>query len=251
MGKILVLSDIHGNYDALKTILETEKDFDEIIVLGDLVDYGPQPNEVIDFLIENNAKILRGNHDHAVAFGVDCKCGEKTHWLSVWFRENITNKIIDPKHKSFLGRLPLSYTAGDVYFTHASPNNNLYEYIYPWEKPETLCGKLSTRKKLRMGEEKTDITNCDLPSKKIILGHTHIQFSFYFDGHLIANPGSAGQPRDGDPRASYMVIDLENGDFVLKRRKYPVERTVMKLKELGIPDPYYSALKSILVKGKI
>jgi len=94
MSRLLILSDIHGNMPALEKILESIEKYDDVIVLGDLVDYGLHPGEVIDLLKSIGAKIVRGNHDHAAAYRVDCRCGEATHWLSVWFRENITLELL-------------------------------------------------------------------------------------------------------------------------------------------------------------
>lgn len=253
MSNVLILSDIHGNFDALKTILETEKNYSEIIVLGDLVDYGPQPAEVIDVLKESDARIIRGNHDHAVAFNIDCRCGEKTHWISVWFRENITRQLLGNEEKKYLGKLPISYDYNNFLFVHGSPRNHLYDYLYPWEGKDTICSKI-TNNKGRLSYKNPNGSSddlCETSHKIIFVGHTHIQFSIKINGTLIVNPGSVGQPRDGDNRASYIVLDDENETLILKRVKYPVYNTIKKLEEVGVSGRYLIALKKILLKARV
>ena len=125
MPGVLIISDIHGNLMASRRILEAVKGWDEVLVLGDLVDYGPYPGEVLDTLREVGARILRGNHDHAAAYGVDCRAGAQVHWLSVWTRENITLKQLSKADRAFLSSLPLSLELdlGDATAKayHASP----------------------------------------------------------------------------------------------------------------------------------
>ena len=105
--KILVLSDVHSNKYALDTILKHARKIDYTIFLGDAVDYGPHPAEVIDILRENVDIWIMGNHDNAVAFNVDCKCSQELHDLSVYTRENITLKLISDDQKKFLQNLPI------------------------------------------------------------------------------------------------------------------------------------------------
>ncbi|WP_269082804.1 metallophosphoesterase family protein [Pyrodictium occultum] len=104
--RVLVVSDIHANLEALRSVVEGVKGWDEVVVLGNLVDYGPWPGETIDYIRSLGARAVRGNHDHAVAYGVDCRCGEDTHWLSTWFRENITMRLLSRNDKAWLAQLP-------------------------------------------------------------------------------------------------------------------------------------------------
>ncbi len=248
MTRILVLSDIHGNLYALKAILEHARKWDEILVLGDLVDYGPHPSEVIDVLLEHGARVLRGNHDHAVAYGVDCRCGDEIHWLSVWFRENITLKLIDENLKGILGKLPTTVTLDIESFritaTHAAPRNPLYAYLYPWASDEETCELL--RKPLRLRE---DSEAC--PQGVFLVGHTHYQFYRVVHGAIVANPGSVGQPRDGDPRAGYLILDTAKGSIELYRVRYDIGRFISALRSLGIPEPYFSALKHMALNAEL
>jgi predicted phosphodiesterase len=250
LTRSLLLSDIHGNLQALKTVLAKAKLYDEVIVLGDLVDYGPQPGEVIDELKGVGAVVLRGNHDEAVAYGVDCKCGEATHWLSVWFRENITIPVLSKSDRGFLAQLPLRLhlEAGEVAgeAVHAAPRNPLYSYLYPWLDDEEAC-RLATKPSLRLGKSGS---RCS-PPPLVLVGHTHYQFLRVVHGAVIVNPGSTGQPRDGDPRAAYAILDRDSGAVTFHRIKYPVEETIRVLRGLSIPSPYIEALTYMFREARV
>ncbi|MGQ4832369.1 MAG: metallophosphoesterase family protein [Candidatus Asgardarchaeia archaeon] len=246
MGKILILSDIHANLEALNAIIDEVKNYDKILFLGDAVDYGPNPNEVIEFLRENKALWVRGNHDNAVAYGVDCHCGKKTHELSVYTRENISNKLISQENKEFLRKLSekliLDIDGVKFYLVHAAPSNPLYEYLYPWYEEEKFLNALFER----------GLLNKKIPEVNVFLiGHTHYQFSKKISKYIIINPGSVGQPRDGDARASYATFDTDSHEFKLHRTRYPLEETIRKLRKLIKDKSVFSKLAAILREGKI
>ncbi len=238
--RVLILSDIHGNYEALKTVLEKAGNVDEIIVLGDLVDYGPDPDLVIDELRSLGARIVRGNHDHAVAFNTDCKCGEKTRELSILTRRKISLVKLSKTDLSLLRSLPvtLELPLGEITIKcfHASPLDPLYDYVHPWSVNRILETKNALNKQ-----------------KVICIGHTHLQFHVTWNGIRVINPGSTGQPRDGDWRASFAVLSIKSHgiEVNLQRVKYDVEKTVKKLKELGLEDRSLSKLTSILLTGRV
>ncbi|MET1100865.1 MAG: metallophosphoesterase family protein [Pyrodictiaceae archaeon] len=249
--KILVVSDLHGNIYSLRAVLDKARGWDEIIVLGDLVDYGPDPTGVIDLLREHGARMVRGNHDHAVAFGVDCRCGDEVHWLSVWFRENVTMKLVDEHSRRLLAQLPLKINLEadgiEIYAVHAAPSNPLYEYLYPWLSNNDVC-RLLRRKSARLVE---GVKSVECPKGFYIIGHTHYQFYRMVDGTLVANPGGTGQPRDGDPRAPYMLVDTDSGGVMLYRVAYDIEKTIRALEDLHIPEPYITALKYMLRYARV
>ena len=251
MARILVISDVHGNLSSLSAVLEHARGWDEIVVLGDLVDYGPHPGEVIDVLREHGARMVRGNHDHAVAFGVDCRCSEETRWLSVWFRENVTLRLLSEGEKNYLASLPLRIRLEvdnmKMYVVHAAPSNPLYAYMYPWLDNSELCRLLESQSRVRLLGGRAEE---ECPRGFYLVGHTHHQFYRVVEGAVVVNPGSTGQPRDGDPRAGYAIIDTSKDSIELYRAKYDVDRTVRALSELGIPEPYMSALKYMLRHGK-
>lgn len=247
MARILLLSDIHGNLEALRAVLGAVRGWDEVVVLGDLVDYGPSPGEVIDEVRSLGARVVRGNHDHAVAYGVDCRCGEETHWLSVWFRENVTLRLVGSADRAYLAGLPLKAhieSVGGV-AVHAAPSNPLYEYLHPWLPDEEVCSRLrvSVRLQPRGGSG-------ECPRGLFLVGHTHRQFLRVARGAVVVNPGSVGQPRDGDPRAAYAVIDTETGRVEFGRVEYSIEGVLRRLESLGIPEPYITALRHMLVKAE-
>ncbi len=247
------MSDVHGNLHALRAVLSHAAGWDEILVLGDLVDYGPRPGEVIDELRGLGAKMVRGNHDHAVGYGVDCRCGEATHWLSVWFRENVTLRLLGDGDRRFLASLPLRLPveAGGLRgeAVHGAPSNPLYEYLHPWLGEGDLCPRLRPLAALRLGGRPAAGGGC--PRGFYLVGHTHHQFLRVAGGAVVVNPGSAGQPRDGDPRAAYALVDTETGSVTLARVEYDVAATVRELEELGVPDPYLSALRYMLLNARV
>ncbi|MHA1505670.1 MAG: metallophosphoesterase family protein [Candidatus Asgardarchaeia archaeon] len=105
MTRVVIVSDIHGNLEALNAVLRDCKDYDEFLFLGDAVDYGPNPSEVIDLLKSLGVRSVVGNHDKAVAYNVDCRCGDELHDLSVYTRENISNKLLTKSDISFLRKM--------------------------------------------------------------------------------------------------------------------------------------------------
>lgn len=250
--KIVVLSDIHGNYDALSAVLGRIRDYDYLLVLGDLVDYGPEPERVIDAL-KSDALIVKGNHDHAVAFGVDCGCSEETHDVSVFTREKITLPRLDKNQISFLSSLPseMNLRAGDhsLKLVHGSPNNPLYGYVYPWNMKEALCPGSS---RVRLLQEKIE-KRCDLSWDFLLLGHTHHQFTSRLSSTLVMNPGSVGQPRDGDPRAAFALIEIDGDELRVShhRVKYDAEAVVRKIKELIEDKEVFEKLAKILISGRV
>jgi protein phosphatase len=249
--RILLISDIHGNSVALRAIINKVSSYDDVLFLGDLVDYGPDPGEVIDILKELGAKGVRGNHDHAVAYGADCKCGEALHWLSVWFRENITYNAIDSADKEYLAKLPEKIEMRSVFFenivaVHGSPSNPLYGYLYPWLNNEEIYNNLEWSFRLRTTKDKPGASRT-----LYLVGHTHYQFLRTVHGSWVINPGSAGQPRDGDPRAAYIIVDLDSGDIIFNRIKYDMDKVIKRLEYIGVKGTYLEALKWLFMRGSI
>ena len=124
--RVFVLPDIHGNADALKVVLEVAPRHDQVWVLGDMVDYGPEPHVVVDLVRGLKPELLvAGNHGYAVAYNTDCKCGEETHDLSVYTRENISYKLLTREQIRWLRSLEVKsrreYPSRRIYIAHASP----------------------------------------------------------------------------------------------------------------------------------
>ncbi len=234
--EVLIISDVHGNLDAFKAILEKEN-YDAVWFLGDLTDYGPEPHLVLDLLRDLKPEVwVTGNHDYANAFGVDCGCGEKTHALSVYTRENVTQKLLSKEDIQFLKILPIKkemqIDGRSYYFVHGCPADPLYGYMFDF-MPECMRNELGGK----------------ITTNFLMFGHTHFPVLGEYEGMIYLNPGSVGQPRDGDPRASYAVY--HEGRFELKRLAYPVERTVEKLRSLITHKEYLERLIAILRNGKV
>jgi len=217
--RIAVFSDIHSNYDALRAVLSATGAYDALVCLGDLVGYGAQPNEVVAEVRSLKPEaIVMGNHDYAVSTGDTS--GFVSHAVQAvqWTRREISSDNL--RYIATL-RSKTTFTADGVKFAlvHGSPRDPLNEYVYP-STPEFILRSLVDQSE----------------GQVLLLGHTHVPFSHRFGSGLIGNPGSIGQPRDGDPRASYAIIDSSNGfDFRVHRIDYDIEAAASKIATRGLP----------------
>lgn len=231
--RLLLLSDIHGNYEALQAVLEVPHD--KAMCLGDIVDYGPDPDKCIDLMRKKAIPTTRGNHDNAVAFKVDCQCGYRYKHLSIATRE-YTWKILDTSRIKYLQSLPPFVKAEidrtKLHLTHASPRS-IFEYI----KPETQDEEL-----LAMVNESIEPIDAEF----LIVGHSHIPMHRKLGGLTVVNPGSVGQPRDGDSRASCAVFDTESGEVEFIRLEYDIDAVCAKIADRM---PYAEELAAILRRG--
>ncbi|MDG6920925.1 MAG: metallophosphoesterase family protein [Nitrososphaerota archaeon] len=211
--KVLLISDIHSNLSALDAVLERAR-YDDVIFLGDAVDYGPSPFEVYSRLKRMRAKRVVGNHDVAAAFGLDCRSSPRTHEAAVRTRERITYQRTPRRALQMLGRaektLDLAYGDLRVRALHAAPGDELYRYI----TKEEAAG--------------LEVEGVNL----LLLGHTHVPYEIKDGARWIVNPGSVGMPKDGDPRASYAVLDTSAREVQLERADYDVELVVSELRHL-------------------
>jgi putative phosphoesterase len=228
--RVAIISDLHGNLEALSALPE---EYDALWVLGDLVNYGPNPGEVIEWVRKRAAVIVRGNHDHAIAFGEDCRCSARFRQMAEATRA-LTERLLSAEQKSFLRELPECASRQiekTIFFLcHATPSNPLFEYRNPdsvkWEVEEAALG--------------ADV---------ILGGHTHIPFVRAFGNRIVANPGSLGQSKAGGPSARYAV--WEDGRIELRSYGYPVEVTVAKIHELSLPDEVRRDLITVLSTGTV
>ena len=228
--KIVIISDLHNNFDALSALPELG---DELWVLGDLVNYGPLPAEVVCFVRSHSKTVVRGNHDHAVGFDVDPHCTPRyAEMADATMQYSKAN--LDDDSKDFLRGLPLMrvFERDDhrFYLCHAIPSNPLYGYC-----PE----------------------NSDLWAKELeqvdadflLIGHTHTPFVRKIGSKTIVNPGSLGQPKTGKPDACYAV--WENRRFQLKQFAYPVDRAVRRIEQLPVPVEIRRDLATVLRTGSV
>lgn len=226
--RILVLADIHANWSALAAIHES---YDACLVLGDLVEYGVQPIECIEWVRQHATTAIRGNHDHSVAQRVPPPTGSGLRGLSGATRQQHWN-ILTPSHLKYLSRLPVSQTLEldnrRFYLVHATPRDPMDEYLATDE---------ATWKNRLAG----------IDADFVLVGHTHLQFHLDLGRTQLVNPGSVGQPRDGDPRAAYAII--ENGKVELKRVEYDIDAAVLALQQANLPPDVFELAESMLRTG--
>jgi diadenosine tetraphosphatase ApaH/serine/threonine PP2A family protein phosphatase len=229
----LVISDIHANLAALEAVLEDAPDFDELWCLGDLVGYGPNPNECIDRIRNLDHTSLAGNHDWAALGKLSLRSfNAVARAANEWTRQELTSGS-----RTYLNGLSPSLQQGDFALAHGSPREPVWEYIM---------------------SAKTAYHNFEYFSTPVCLvGHTHVPVLFKLDEEhdraeavlpplpeplrlgperAIVNPGSVGQPRDGDPRASYAMLDTDDMTWDFRRVSYSIEITQERMRAKGLPQ---------------
>jgi predicted phosphodiesterase len=239
--RYLVISDLHSNLEGLEAVLGDSKgQYDRIICCGDLAGYGPNPNEVIDWSRANLSAAIRGNHDRA------CAGMENLEWFNPvaqaatrWTIEQLT-----PENLEYLRSLPAGPLAIENFMVvHGSPLDE-DEYLISANDARNVFGYMDTN--------------------LVFFGHTHLQCGFGWkggrqyslpraanhevwlraesDSAWLVNPGSVGQPRDGDARAGYALFDSEANEILLRRVPYDSERTRLKIEAAGLPPVLGSRL---------
>jgi putative phosphoesterase len=231
--KILVISDLHANWPALEAVLTAEP-FDRLVVGGDLVSYGPHPREVVDAVSRHATLVVRGNHDEALARRIECGCSPSNRPLAN-ATQRVHHRLLSTEELGVLGALPktarLDIGGQALFAVHAAPRDELYSYALTPAAPDDVLER-------ELGEVTADY---------IVLGHTHLPMVRRLGSRLVLNPGSVGQPRDGDPRASYAVI--EDGVVTLRRAAYDIDRTARDIRALGLEAPLAERLVAILATG--
>ena len=224
--KLGIISDVHGNIEALQAVLAElyGAGIGRIINTGDSVGYSAFPNECIAILKRLGIDSVMGNYDEAVAFNKPmCGCGYKDaevarigHQSLTWTQENTSEET-----KRYLAELPMHMEfhspAGNVVALHGGLEDST-QWIT--EQDTDLMRDLASKTRARL----------------VILGHTHIPFVTELDRTIFVNPGAVGRPFDGDPRASYGIIKIEDSvDVQLKRVGYGVEKNIRELIDAGLP----------------
>jgi diadenosine tetraphosphatase ApaH/serine/threonine PP2A family protein phosphatase len=240
--RVAVISDVHANYQALEAVLK-EIDaarVDAVWCLGDTVGYGPRPNECCDVVRDRAAYSLVGNHDLVVLGDLELsEFNDEAAAAAIW-----TSEVLTAESRAFLASLKPSGEVEGVDLFHASARDPVWEYVLT---EEAARGTL------------------ELSSAQLILvGHSHVALAITaddgrvgggparggskirLDGRRLLNPGSVGQPRDGDPRAAWMLLDLEGRFAEFRRVPYSIERTQAEMREQGLPP----ALASRLQRGE-
>lgn len=211
--KLLIISDIHANWPALRAVVDAEQGVDQILCLGDLVGYGPQPFRCVQWVIEHIpvTRLIQGNHDWAVGWNEDPHCSPPYRHLARVTQMHCL-RVLTEGIRSFLTELwpQRSFMIGGSKWVacHAVPSDTRFRYL-------ALADE--------MDEWKTEIEIVHRPDF-LFIGHTHIPGKLQIGKTMVVNPGSVGQPKDGDPRAAYAV--WEDGAVSLRRVVYDVEETI-------------------------
>lgn len=229
---VAVVSDIHANLAALETVLEAldEAAPDELWCLGDVVGYGPRPNECCEIVRERADICLAGNHDLAVRGTIDLAefsgdAAEAARW---------TQAVLTEDARAFLARLEPAAERAGVALYHGSARDPVWEYV--------------------LSDEAAAATLAVSPSPTVLVGHSHAALQVRWAGdtltgglagdgeevslsdRVLLNPGSAGQPRDGDPRAAFLLLDLDRRIATFRRVEYDVERTQAEMRAARLPE---------------
>ncbi len=238
--RILIISDIHANYTAFETVLkDAHGQWDYVWCLGDVVGYGPDPNECVEQLQQLPHLCLAGNHDWAALDRLDIRTFNPDARRAVdWTRETLT-----PDNTRWLEALPTTFVIGDYTLVHASPREPIWEYIL-----EPLVATLNFP---------------HFETSYCIVGHTH-QPVIYEENengdtgvakpaygqkrHLngrrqIINPGSVGQPRDADPRAAYAILDFEKNLWEHRRVDYDIAAVQRRMRTIDMPERLIARLE--------
>ena len=205
-----VISDIHSNLEALERVLE-KIDSERILCCGDIVGYYTKPDECIEKINQLKTISVTGNHDLACvtgnANGFNPYAKEAIYW---------TRKVIKDRNVEFLRNLKhkirLKIDNVNIMIVHGSPRDPINEYIFPYIPDSTLKSFLES--------ENVDI---------LIMGHTHVPFAKKFGDKLVFNPGSVGQPRDGNNKASFAFLDVPNKEVEIHRVEYNIDEVVTSL----------------------
>jgi len=229
--RLLLIADVHANLEALQAVLAAAAPYAACLFAGDVVDYGPDPAPCLETIRDHAWAAVKGNHDAAVAEGFACG------WyggISPAIREYQRNALAAP-HFAFLAGLPLTHAldlgGARFHLVHARPANPLEGYLLPEISDADLASELA-----------------QVTADVVLLGHAHRPFVRRLGGMTVVNPGSVGQPRDGDLRASYAL--WEDGEIRLERVEYDVEATCRRLQALPLPPEDLATLTSILREGR-
>ena len=234
--RYLILSDIHSNIDALEAVLAAAPPFDRILVLGDLVGYGADPNGVIDRIVALRPyAIIRGNHDK-VAAGIETAEGfNPTAQKSAdWTRASLTEE-----NRAFLRALEAGPLIVDdlTEICHGSPADEDTYIFADSDAAEGLA--FARRPACFFGHTHLPTALTLSPERQLDVlvqgGGSHPVIALAPGGKYLINPGSVGQPRDGDPRAAFALLDTEAREVTLARTAYPVERAHDRILAAGLP----------------
>ncbi len=232
-----MIADIHANLAALEACLDSVDGagVDEIWCLGDVVGYGPEPDACADLIRERCSLCLAGNHDLAVLGALDVEAFSETAATAVRW----TQGVIGDEALRFLRGLEPAGERSGIGLYHASPRDPIWEYVLTREQAEACLDAQAERICLighshvalfftRLDGERSSVRSAQAADGALI----HVG-----DGRWLVNPGSVGQPRDGDPRAAWLTLDTEAGTMLYHRVDYDIERTAESIATADLPKP--------------
>jgi len=216
--KIAFISDIHSNLEAFEAVLKDikKKGISKIYCLGDIVGYNADPNECVKIVRDMKIPSVMGNHDFCA---IDL---EDIEWFNSYGQAVIRwqHQVLTKENIGFLKKLPKTMIKDGVFMVHGSPRDPLNEYIFEEE--------------LTDGDAKEFFGIAETPV--IAMGHCHTPFVKKYLGKLIFNPGSVGQPRDGNPAASYAIFDSKERNVKIVRVKYNIKKAALKVEKNKLPQ---------------
>jgi putative phosphoesterase len=230
--RVAVITDIHGNLPALQASLGAIEQIgvDAIFCGGDLVGYGPHPNEVCALIAEREIPTIYGNYDYAIARDLDdCGCAYVTQHDRELGQRSVawTLSHTEPGAKDFMHELPFDLRVDlggvPVHLVHGSPRK-VNEYLFE-DKPASLYERLAKAEEARV----------------MVFGHTHKPWVHTYGGVLFVNCGSVGKPKDGDPRAAFAILELDDAGEVqvsIERIPYDAEAVAREVEAAGLPGEY-------------
>jgi len=228
--RIVVVSDVHSNLLALDAVLAAAGNVDATWHLGDVVGYGPEPDAVVDRLIERGAIGVRGNHDGAATGGTEIDWFNPDARAAIeWTRETISTTT-----REWLEALPRRREEAGVTLVHGSPRDPTWEYVTTVSIARASLAAITTRHGLH-GHTHVPIVYTEVDGRMRAFEPRAGNSVALDQGRMFLNPGSVGQPRDGDPRASYLVLDLDAGSATWGRVAYDVAAVGQQMRAAGLP----------------
>ncbi len=240
--RVAVISDVHANYHALEAVLK-EIDaarVDLVWCLGDTVGYGPRPNECCDAMRDRADHCLVGNHDLVVLGELTVsEFNDEAAAAAIW-----TKEILTPESRALLASLKPFGAVEGVDLFHASARDPVWEYVLTEEAARATL-ELSSAPLILVGHSHVALA-ISADDGRVAGGPARGGSKVTLDGRRLLNPGSVGQPRDGDPRAAWMLLDFEERFAEFRRVPYSIERTQAEMRERGLPQ----ALAARLERGE-
>jgi putative phosphoesterase len=232
--KSIVFSDVHANYAALEAIFEHEKHWDEVLFLGDALQFGPHPDAVVTALRETDALCLLGNHDAEVLHVdsiTEIDYPEHLDWLK-WTKEQLSEKNYRFLSERFGGPVRIEREGLTILLHHGDWKFDTDTRLFP-DSPGRHFKQIAER----------------YSEPVILYGHSHIQHDIERQGRRFCNPGSAGHTRLGKPDSCYAV--LEDGEFNMKQVPYDYEKTAAAMDGLPLPEPFIREWKTSFREGRL